>query len=78
KYALTHGQPVNSVLDGVLPLHAACSSGIEAVVKLLLEYGADPNAARLPRKRTTDKNKSHTIIGTTGSTPLHFAAANGH
>ncbi|KZV80535.1 ankyrin, partial [Exidia glandulosa HHB12029] len=75
KYALTHGQPVNSVLDGVLPLHAACSSGNEQVVKLLIEYGADVNAPRLPRKRTADK---HTVVGTSGSTPLHFAAANGH
>jgi hypothetical protein len=45
-YALTHGQPINSVLDGVLPLHAACSGGHEFVVKLLIEQGADVNAPR--------------------------------
>lgn len=46
QYALSHGQPINSVLDGVLPLHAASSGGNELVVKLLIEQGADVNAAR--------------------------------
>lgn len=46
KYALEHGQPINSVLDGVLPLHAACSGGNEHVVRLLIEKGADVNAPR--------------------------------
>ncbi|KAI6000748.1 hypothetical protein EDD15DRAFT_2542810 [Pisolithus albus] len=79
KYALSHGQPVNSVLDGVLPLHAACAGGNDLVVKLLIEHGADVNAARLPR-RYSDRNRdtSAPIVGTSGSTPLHFASANGH
>lgn len=46
KYALTNGQPVNSVLNGVLPLHAACSGGNELIVRLLIEHGADVNAPR--------------------------------
>lgn len=46
EYALDHGQPINSVLDGVLPLHAACAGGNEQVVKLLIEHGADVNAPR--------------------------------
>ena len=46
QYALSHGQPINSVLDGVLPLHAACSGGNDLVVKLLIEKGADVNASR--------------------------------
>ncbi len=46
EYALNRGQPVNSVLDGVLPLHAACAGGHERVVKLLIDHGADVNAAR--------------------------------
>lgn len=46
KYALSHGQPINSVLDGVLPLHAASSGGNDLVVKLLIEQGADVNASR--------------------------------
>jgi hypothetical protein len=49
EYALNRGQPVNSVLDGVLPLHAACSGGTalhEQVVKRLIDHGADVNAPR--------------------------------
>lgn len=41
-----HGQPVNSVLNGVLPIHIAASSGNEMVVQMLIEAGADVNAAR--------------------------------
>lgn len=95
-YALSHGQPINSVLHGVLPLHAACSGGNELVVNLLIENGADVNAPRyvvppftprgpyrpfrLPLRYTTDKNRdtSAPIVGNSGSTPLHFACANGH
>ncbi|KAG8944267.1 hypothetical protein FRC04_002063 [Tulasnella sp. 424] len=78
QYALTHGQPANSVLDGILPLHAACSGGSELVVKLLIDFGADVNAPRLPRRYSDKKSEGGTIIGSSGSTPLHFAAANGH
>ncbi|KAF8629150.1 hypothetical protein AX17_005735 [Amanita inopinata Kibby_2008] len=80
EYALVHGQPVNSVLDGVLPLHAACAGGHIQVVKLLIERGADVNAPRLPRRYSNDKNRdsSAPIVGSSGSTPLHFAAANGN
>ncbi|CAA7259155.1 unnamed protein product [Cyclocybe aegerita] len=79
EYALDHGQPVNSVLDGVLPLHAACAGGNVQIVKVLIDHGADVNAPRLPRKYS-DKNRdaSAPIVGTSGSTPLHFAAANGN
>ncbi|TFK62247.1 ankyrin, partial [Pluteus cervinus] len=80
EYALEHGQPINSVLDGVLPLHAACAGGNQQVVKLLIEHGADVNAPRLPRRYSNDKNRdtSAPIVGTSGSTPLHFASANGN
>ena len=46
EYALNNGQPVNSVLDGVLPLHAACAGGNVQVVRLLIDHGADVNAPR--------------------------------
>ena len=46
KYAISHGQPINSVINGVLPLHAACSGGHGLVVKLLIDNGADVNAPR--------------------------------
>ncbi|KAJ8076915.1 putative ankyrin-repeat protein [Marasmius tenuissimus] len=80
EYALGRGQPINSVIDGVLPLHAACAGGHEQVVKVLIDHGADVNAPRLPRRYSNEKNKdsSAPIVGTTGSTPLHFAAANGN
>ncbi|GAA5897359.1 uncharacterized protein JCM6883_006672 [Sporobolomyces salmoneus] len=79
QYALSHGQPVNSVLNGVLPLHAASSSGNETVVKMLIEAGADVNSPRLPRRYTNERSKTSGLAaGTQGSTPLHFAAANGH
>ncbi|KAH9894898.1 hypothetical protein C8Q73DRAFT_665247 [Cubamyces lactineus] len=79
-YALDHGQPVNSVVDGVLPLHVASSGGNDLIVRLLIERGADVNAPRLPRKYSSDRHRdaSAPIVGTSGSTPLHFAAANGH
>ncbi|KAM0790860.1 hypothetical protein ACM66B_004701 [Microbotryomycetes sp. NB124-2] len=79
RYALQQGQPVNSVLSGVLPLHAAASSGSLAIVKELIEYGADVNAPRLSRRYSHDRSRSSGMAaGTTGSTALHFAAANGH
>ncbi|PCH43586.1 hypothetical protein WOLCODRAFT_138452 [Wolfiporia cocos MD-104 SS10] len=79
KYALEHGQPINSVLDGVLPLHVACSGGNGLIVQLLIDMGADVNAPRLPRRYSSDKNRdSPIIVGASGSTPLHFACANGH
>ncbi|ORX40143.1 hypothetical protein BD324DRAFT_616516 [Kockovaella imperatae] len=77
-YALTHGQPVNSVLHGVLPLHAACSGGSVSVVRMLIERGADVNAPRLPRRYSDGKRSNAPSVGAAGSTPLHFAAANGH
>ncbi|KAG9016027.1 hypothetical protein FRB90_003788 [Tulasnella sp. 427] len=66
QYALTHGQPANSVLDGILPLHAACSGGSDLVVKLLIDFGADVNAPRLPRRYSDKKSEGGTIIGSSG------------
>ncbi|KAF7315236.1 hypothetical protein MIND_00038000 [Mycena indigotica] len=79
EFALARGQPVNSVLDGVLPIHVAASGGSERVVRLLIDHGADVNALRLPRRYSNDKTRdaSSVIIGASNSTPLHFAAANG-
>ncbi len=71
KFALENGQPANSNLNGILPLHAACSGGSEQSVRMLIFHGADVNAPRL-------KAKGSTGPGAEASTPLHFAAANGH
>ncbi|CDU22047.1 uncharacterized protein SPSC_00677 [Sporisorium scitamineum] len=72
KFALENGQPANSNLNGILPLHAACSGGSEQSVRMLIFHGADVNAPRLKAKGSTGGP------GAEGSTPLHFAAANGH
>ncbi|KAG0085643.1 hypothetical protein BGZ92_008843, partial [Podila epicladia] len=76
KFALDNGQAIDSVVNGVYPIHAAsCSNANVAVVRYLIERGADVNARRLPRKYSSEKGVQ--TVGTTGSTPLHFAAANG-
>ncbi|KAF9545750.1 hypothetical protein EC957_010498 [Mortierella hygrophila] len=78
KFALDNGQPIDSVINGVLPIHAACcSNGNVAVVLFLIERGADVNSRRFPRKYSSDRVVGAQTVGTTGSTPLHFAAANG-
>lgn len=68
-YALTHGQPVNSVLHGVLPLHAACSGGSVDVVKMLIERGANVNAPRLPRRYSDGRKSNAPSVGTAGMFP---------
>lgn len=47
-YALKNGQPINAVLGGLLPIHAAASGGSVDVVQLLIDEGADVNIPRLP------------------------------
>jgi ankyrin repeat protein len=67
-YALTHGQPVNSLLHGCLPLHAACSGGSVSVVRMLIDRGADVNAPRLPRRYSENgkRGNSAPAVGTVG------------
>lgn len=68
QYALSHGQPVNSILSGVLPLHAAASSGNETVVRMLIEAGADVNSPRLSRRFTREGSKERGVsVGTQGA-----------
>lgn len=45
-----------------------------------LQIFIDTTISRLPLRYTSDKNRdtSAPIVGTSGSTPLHFACANGH
>ncbi|ORY00437.1 hypothetical protein K493DRAFT_176476, partial [Basidiobolus meristosporus CBS 931.73] len=79
KFALDHGQSINSVVNGVLPIHAACCSGNPAVVKYLIDRGADVNARRISRRysgESADSGPGSSLAGT-GSTPLHYACANG-
>ncbi|KAF9195157.1 hypothetical protein BGZ51_004584 [Haplosporangium sp. Z 767] len=77
KFALDNGQPIDSVVNGVLPIHAACCGKTNmAVVLFLIECGADVNARRQPLKYGSERVGAQ-AVGTIGSTPLHFAAANG-
>ncbi|KAI8054674.1 hypothetical protein BDF22DRAFT_618764, partial [Syncephalis plumigaleata] len=78
KFALDLGQPVNSVLNGVLPIHVACCSGSVQTVQMLLDHGADVNARRYPRKYSGNVVILSSKVNARGSTPLHFAAANGN
>ncbi|RKP05865.1 ankyrin repeat-containing domain protein, partial [Thamnocephalis sphaerospora] len=77
KFALDQGQSVNSVLNGVLPIHVACCSGSAQVVEMLLDHGANVNARRYPRKYSGDRVVAPANVYAHGSTALHFAAANG-
>lgn len=65
-YALTHGQPVNSVLHGVQPIHAAAAGGSISAVKMLIDRGADVNAPRLPRRYSNEKKKGVPSLGAAG------------
>ncbi|KAI9598982.1 ankyrin repeat-containing domain protein, partial [Syncephalis fuscata] len=78
KFALELGQPVNSVLNGVLPIHVACCSNSVQTVQMLLDHGADVNARRYPRKYSGDRVILPAKVNANGSTALHFAAANGN
>ncbi|ORY93653.1 ankyrin repeat-containing domain protein [Lobosporangium transversale] len=76
KFALDNGQAIDSAFNGVLPIHAACCSNANVpVVLFLIDHGADVNVRRYPRKYSGDRVGQ--AVGTTGCTPLHFAAANG-
>ncbi|KAL1915798.1 uncharacterized protein VTP21DRAFT_6557 [Calcarisporiella thermophila] len=81
KFALDRGVPINSVVGGILPIHAACCHSSDshlAVVQYLIERGADVNALRRDKRHSLDRTWSlnGSSAGTFGSTPLHFASAN--
>jgi hypothetical protein len=65
-YALTHGQPVNSVLHGVQAIHAAAAGGSVGAVKMLIDRGADVNAPRLPRRYSNEKKRGAPSLGAAG------------
>ena len=55
------------MLNGVLPLHAACAGGNEVVVRYLIEEGADVNAPRLPRRYSSEKHRTSGLaVGASG------------
>ncbi|KAI8987382.1 hypothetical protein BDF20DRAFT_910012 [Mycotypha africana] len=76
KFALDHGVPINSVVNGFVPLQLACISDNNlAVIQYLIDRGADVNIQKWSKKYS--ENKSQAVSGATGSTALHVACANG-
>ncbi|KAG0177844.1 hypothetical protein DFQ29_004269 [Apophysomyces sp. BC1021] len=70
KFALDHGAPIDSVVNGFMPLQLACISDNNiAVVQYLIDRGAEVNAQ--------SADKSQAVAGAIGSTALHVACANG-
>ncbi|KAI9292305.1 hypothetical protein K502DRAFT_280789, partial [Neoconidiobolus thromboides FSU 785] len=77
KFALDNGQPIDSVLNGLLPIHIAACHGQLHIVKYLIEKGCDVNGRRKPRRYSgslsLSRNKQEV-----GCTALHYAVANGN
>ncbi|CAO0802538.1 unnamed protein product [Mucor circinelloides] len=76
KFALDHGVPIDSVVNGFVPLQLACISDNNiAAVQYLIDRGADVNIQKWSKKHSIDKTQA--VPGATGSTALHVACANG-
>ncbi|GAN08790.1 ankyrin [Mucor ambiguus] len=76
KFALDHGVPIDSAVNGFVPLQLACISDNNiAAVQYLIDRGADVNIQKWPKKHSIDKTQA--VPGATGSTALHVACANG-
>ncbi|KAG2237903.1 hypothetical protein INT48_002208 [Thamnidium elegans] len=76
KFALDHGVPIDSVVNGFVPLQVACINDNNiAVVQYLIDRGASVNMQKWSKKHSTDKAQA--VQRATGSTALHVACANG-
>ncbi|KAL9540575.1 hypothetical protein MBANPS3_009608 [Mucor bainieri] len=76
KFALDHGVPIDSAVNGFVPLQLACISDNNiAAVQYLIDRGADVNIQKWSKKHSIDKTQA--VPGATGSTALHVACANG-
>ncbi|OAD03279.1 hypothetical protein MUCCIDRAFT_141868, partial [Mucor lusitanicus CBS 277.49] len=76
KFALDHGVPIDSAVNGFVPLQLACISDSNiAAVQYLIDRGADVNIQKWSKKHSIDKTQA--VPGATGSTALHVACANG-
>ncbi|KAF8587122.1 hypothetical protein K439DRAFT_1339000, partial [Ramaria rubella] len=62
QYALSEGQPVDAVVDGISALHAAAAGGSEHVARLLIDNGADVNFSRHPARSPPPRTYIYTHI----------------
>ncbi|KAJ1966612.1 hypothetical protein IWQ62_002359 [Dispira parvispora] len=88
QYALGQNSAVDSVVNGVQPVHLASCLDNPAILQTLLQNGGQPNARRLPKDVTCfsfsrcphlnrEMRNGSRYLHNKGSTPLHFAGANG-
>ncbi|KAI7902850.1 uncharacterized protein BX663DRAFT_508639 [Cokeromyces recurvatus] len=76
KFALDHGVPIESTVNGFVPLQLACVSDNNiAAVQYLIDRGADVNVQKWSKKHSIDKSQA--VQGATGCTALHVACTNG-
>ncbi|KAJ3226317.1 hypothetical protein HK099_005148 [Clydaea vesicula] len=77
KFILDQGQSVNSITNGMQPIHVAAGIGDLKIFELLVNRGGDINGKRLQKNITqSDLNPLDALNILYGSTPLHFAVAN--
>lgn len=62
----------------VAALHSACYFGHARITALLIQLGADINAACTPTCRQSSHIPSTSVNSFCGATPLHFACIQGH
>ncbi|KAJ1658183.1 hypothetical protein IWQ61_002541 [Dispira simplex] len=88
QYALSQNSAVDSVVNGVQPVHLASCLDSPVILQTLLQNGGQPNARRLPKDITCfsfsqcpylsrEMRNGNRYLHNKGSTPLHFAGANG-
>ncbi|KAJ2339326.1 hypothetical protein GGH92_006773 [Coemansia sp. RSA 2673] len=76
-YALMGGQPVDSVLHGLQPIHIAASQDDPAVVEMLLQSGADINARSRSARSTSPHRLPLELMDEDRTDELGKAKANG-
>ncbi|KAJ3049502.1 hypothetical protein HK097_009516 [Rhizophlyctis rosea] len=87
KYALDNGQAVDSLVQGLQPIHFAAMNGDAGVIRLLIRYGADPNVRQLtsaplsptiptsPRRRSNLTPPQSPTLRSTTPTPFSSSSS---